>query len=57
MSQAEIDVDTGYLSNCPIEHHQRFLYLCALLAFSANVHPSIRNVPRSLYFSSKDAEC
>lgn len=56
MSQAEIDVDTGYLSDGQIEHPQQLLYQCALLAFSANVYPSIRNVPRSL-FPSKDAEC
>lgn len=56
MSQAEIDVDTDYLSDGQIEDQQRFLYQCALLAFSANAHRSIRNVPRSL-FSSRDAEC
>ncbi|MBV7576558.1 hypothetical protein KW846_27950 [Pseudomonas sp. PDM32] len=56
MSQAEIDVDKGYLSDGQIEHHQRFLYQRALLAFSENVHTSTRNIPRSL-FPSKDAKC
>ena len=56
MSQAEIDVETGCFNGYQIEYHQRFLYQRALLAFSANVHPNTRNVPRSL-FPSKDAEC